>query len=270
MNVKKKLTWAVAFAAVVVVLPMVWTLAQAQTGDGRGSQAPGSDTEATAAEASRFTNDVPRTPPSPAHVEEQLSATAKGSAFQVLPASAFSSDGDIPTGFHIDSNHGYLFGLVDLGACVVAPVHLPDGVTISSFEVRLKDANIDSFEWFSLHRTDLETGTTIEIATVSSPSGYSWGLVALVDDTFTSPVVSNMYTYSALTCARSCVYVYSVRIAHSSRGYRPVVGNSFGWVTRLWPRWAGDDWRKFRRSARLPRQSQAPWSQSCGTGAVEV
>lgn len=225
MNVKRKLTWVLAFAAVVVVLPVVWTLARAQTGEGGGSQAPGSNTEATVAELPRFSNDVPRTPPSPAQVEEQLSATATGSAFQVLPAAAFSSDGDNPTGFHINANYGYLIGLVDLGACVVAPVHLPDGVTISSFEVRLKDSNLNAFEWFSLYRTDLETGTTTEIATVSSPSGYSWSLVALVDDTINYPVVSDMYAYTVQTCTRPSIYVYSVRIGYSSTVYMPVVTN---------------------------------------------
>jgi hypothetical protein len=227
MNFKRELTWVLAFAAVVVVLPVVWTLAQAQTGEGRGIQAPGSDTEATAAEAPLFSNDVPRTPPSPAQVEEQLSTTATGSAFQVLPAAAFSSDGDIPTGFHINANNGYFVGLIEQGACLVAPVHLPDGVTISSFEVRLKDANQNMYEWFSLHRTDLETGTATEIATVFSPLGQTWGLATLVDDTISKPIVSDMYAYSVQTCSRLSIYVYSVRIGYSSRVYMPEVTNSF-------------------------------------------
>jgi hypothetical protein len=226
MNAKRKLTWMLAFAAVVVVLPVVWTLAQAQIGEGRGIQAPGSYTEATAAEAPLFSNDGPRTPPSPAQVEEQLSAAATGPAFQVLPPAAFSSDGDIPNGFFISANQGYLVGRVDFGACLVAPVQFPDGVTISSFEVRLNDNNTNSYEWFSLYRTDLETGTATEIATVNSPSGVTWGLVALVDDTISNPVVSDMYAYSLHTCARPFIYVYSVRIGYGSTVYMPAVTNS--------------------------------------------
>ncbi|MGD8794177.1 MAG: hypothetical protein PVF47_16620 [Anaerolineae bacterium] len=218
MNAKRKLTWILAFAAVVVVLPVVWTLAQAQTGDGSGSQSP--------AEAPRFTNDVPRTPPSAEQVEEQLNTAATGSAFLVLPPAAFSSDGDIPNGFFISPNQGYFFGRVDFGACVVAPVQLPAGVTISSFEVRLKDSNSNAYEWFSLYRTDLETGTSQEIATVTSPSGVTWGMAVFVDDTITYPVVSDMYAYSIHTCTRPSIYVYSVRIGYGSTVYMPVVPNS--------------------------------------------
>jgi hypothetical protein len=108
----------------------------------------------------------------------------------------------------------------------VAPVQLPDGVTMSSFEVRLKDSNSNAYEWFSLYRTDLTTGVAQEIATVTSPSGLTWVLVALVDDTITYPVVSDMYAYSIHTCTRPSIYVYSVRIGYSSTVYMPVVPNS--------------------------------------------
>ena len=108
----------------------------------------------------------------------------------------------------------------------MAPVQLPDGVTISSFEVRLNDNNQNMWEWFSLYRTDLETGDAREIATVNSPSGVTWGLVALVDNTISDPVVSDMYAYSVQTCARPYIYVYSVRIGYSSTVHMPVVTNS--------------------------------------------
>jgi len=217
MNAKRKLTWMLAFAAVIAVLPVIWTLAQAQTGAGSGSQAP--------AEAPQFTNDLPRTPPSPAQVEEQLAATATGSAFLVLPPAAFSSDGYDPDGFY-NGNQGYLNGKVDSGACLVAPVQLPDGVTISSFEVRLKDNNANLYEWFDLFRTNLATGATDTLATVSSPAGSTWTLVVLVDDTVNSPVVSDMYAYSVVTCVRPSIYVYSVRIGYSSTVYMPLVPNT--------------------------------------------
>jgi hypothetical protein len=227
MNAKRNLTWMLALAAVVAVLPVVWTLAQAQTGEGRGIQAPGNDTAASVAEAPLSPDAVPRTPPSAAQVEEQLDTTATGRAFLVLPPAAFTSNGDIPNGFHIAGTEGYFFGTVDQNACLVAPVQLPAGVTIASFEVRLDDHNLNSSEWFDLVRTNLETGDAETMATVSSPEDYTWGLVALVDGTIDDPVISNMYTYSVVTCARLQVYVYSVRIGYSSTVNVPLVTNEF-------------------------------------------
>jgi hypothetical protein len=226
VNVQRKLTWMLALVAVVIVLPVVWTLAQAQTGEGSGMQAPGDDTGGTAVEAPLSPDDMPRTPPSPAQVEEQLDTIATGSAFHVLPSAAFASNGDHPDGFHISANDGYFFGTMDPAACLVAPVQLPAGVNITSFEVRLNDYNMNLWEWFDLYRTDLQTGQTTAIATVESPGGYTWGLVALVDDTITYPAVSDMYAYSVGTCARPSIYVYSVRIGYSSRAYVPVMSNS--------------------------------------------
>jgi hypothetical protein len=226
VNVKRKLTWMLALAAVAIVLPMVWTLAKAQTGEDRGFQAPGNDMDATAAEAPLSPDDMPRTPPSPAQVKEQMDTTATGSAFHVLPSAAFASNGDHPDGFHISAGNGYFFGTMDAAACLVAPVQLPAGVTIASFEVRIRDNNSNLWEWLDLYRTDLQTGETKAIATVSSPTGYSWGLLTLVDDTISYPVVSDMYAYSVGTCARPSIYVYSVRIGYSSTAYVPVITNS--------------------------------------------
>jgi hypothetical protein len=111
--------------------------------------------------------------------------------------------------------------------CLLAPVQLPEGTTISSLEVRLNDANSVGYESFYLNRTSLETGTVETMAEAYSPEGSTGGLVALVDNTITNPVVSDMYTYQVVTCARPDIYVYGVRIGYSFVLSLPLVEKSY-------------------------------------------
>jgi hypothetical protein len=89
MKAKRKLAWMSAVAALVVVSAVSW----AQTSESTDLQAPGNGIATSVAEVPRFSNDVPGTPPSSGQVRAQLSATATGPAFRVLPPAAFTSDG---------------------------------------------------------------------------------------------------------------------------------------------------------------------------------
>ena len=215
LNTKKKLVWLLAIVTVVATMIVVSTAGWAQTDEGAGTRAPGAS------------NDVPRIAPSAERVKEQASTTVTAYAYKVLPPAAFTSDGNDPDGFMMPFSGGYFFGLVSTGACLLAPVQLPNGVTITSLEVRLDDANGTDSEWFDLDRINLETGTVTAMAMVSSPAGTTGGLVTLTDDTITEPIVSDMYAYQVTTCARPNINVYSVRIGYSSTTNLPSVMKNY-------------------------------------------
>jgi len=223
MKAKKKLVWLLVIVAVVAAMGLVSTAGWAQTGEGSDTRPPGNDTAAPVAEAPQSSNDVPRTAPSAEQGKEQADTTATAYAFTVRPPAAFTSDGNIPDGFMMSFAGGYFFGTVEVGACLLAPVQLPKGVTITSFEVRLDDGNATLSEWFDLHRINLETGAATMMATVSSPAGTTGGLVALTDNTISDPDVSDMYAYQVTTCARPNINVYSVRIGYGSTTSLPSV-----------------------------------------------
>lgn len=227
MNANRKLTWMVTIAAVVVAVVVVSTVGLAQTGEGTGIQAPANDVAAPAGEAPLSPNDVPGTPPSPEQVEAQLNATAAGSAYKVLAPAAFTSDGADPDGYFMSFWNGYFYAYEDYNVCLLAPLELSDGTTISSFEVRLNDDNPNHYESFYLNRTNLETGAVQTMAGVFSPAGTTGGLVALTDNTIDYPVVSDMYAYQVVTCARPEIYVYAVRIGYSSMVSLPLADKSY-------------------------------------------
>ena len=161
--------------------------------------------------------------PSAEEVEAALTVSLNGPAFLVLPPAAFTTDGYDPDGFFNYFSGGYFYGIVPSGACVLAPVQLPAGVTITGLEVRLNDNNATASEWFDLYRTNLATGATQLLASVSSPTGTTGGVVALVDNTVSNPTVSDMYAYQLCTCTRETVYVYGARIGYSHSIALPLV-----------------------------------------------
>jgi hypothetical protein len=161
--------------------------------------------------------------PSVDEMEAALTVSLAGPANLVLPSAAFTSDGDYPDGFFMSFSEGYFYGTVASGACLLAPVQLPAGVTITGLEVRLNDNNATAVEWFDLYRTNLATGATQLIASVSSPAGTTGGVVALVDNTVLNPTVSDMYAYQLCTCARETVYVYGARIGYSHTVALPIL-----------------------------------------------
>ncbi len=152
-----------------------------------------------------------------------MKASLTGPFYLVLPPAAFTSDGNDPDGFFYSFSGGYLKGRGAIGACLLAPVNLPVGVEITGLEVRLNDNNASSHAWFDLYRINLETGSAQVIASVSSPTGTTGGVVPLVDSTVTYPVVSDMYAYQLCTCIWPDIYAYGARIGYRHSSFLPLV-----------------------------------------------
>lgn len=139
---------------------------------------------------------------------------AASSATLVLPPAAFASDGFDPDGFSVNFAGGYLYGVVESGACLMAPVNVPAGATITSLSVRVTDSNASLFEGFDLYRIDLSTGEAQVIGSVSTPAGAA-GISWYNDTTITSNVVDANYAYQLTTCVRPSIRVHGVRIGYN-------------------------------------------------------
>jgi hypothetical protein len=221
----------ICLAAVALVASYSWGSPSVRAGhagkvQGQTMPAPvppsGNERGVALAPAGPNSNERPATPPNAAELEAASTTAASGSGYLVLPPAAFTSDGLIPDGFFVYFGGGYFVGQVESSACVLAPVNLPAGVQITSLEARLDDQNSDAYEWFDLYRINLQTGNAEIIASVSSPTGTTGGVVSLVDTTITSPEVSDMYAYQLCTCTRLAIYVYGARIGYTSTTFLPL------------------------------------------------
>jgi len=154
---------------------------------------------------------------------EALSLEA--SNYFVIPPSGFVDDGTDPTGYTIDFGYGYLVGGQVTASCMAAAVNLPLGASIDGMEVRLNDQEEIQKEMFALTRINLETGAVEAIASVYSPDGITSGIVSIVSDSVTSPIVSEEYAYQIVTCLRQDIYIYGVRIGYSFTTYLPTVSD---------------------------------------------
>jgi hypothetical protein len=142
---------------------------------------------------------------------EDVSLSNDGSPL-VIPAAAFSSDGSDPDGFFFNFA-GYLDG--NGTACLKAPAYLPDGVTVTDLYASLYD-NSTSDIFVTLRRVDVSSGTSDNLAEVSSTSASS-SIQSRQDNTINYADVSYpLYAYYVTTCLNSVDHrLYSVRIYYT-------------------------------------------------------
>jgi hypothetical protein len=135
----------------------------------------------------------------------------------VIPGADFRSDGVDPDGFFFSFFGGYLVGEDDVASntCLMAPVYLPDGVTISDYYATIVDNSTTLKIWLGLYRLDNYTGEVVQIGYAETTADYaSPNLVTIYDYTISDPLVTYpSFSYYVGTCIEdSDIHLYSVRI----------------------------------------------------------
>ena len=139
------------------------------------------------------------------------------SSVYVLPVADFRSDGVDPDGFFFHFGGGNIYGKSDASGatCLMAPVYLPHGVTITDVYATVVDDSTDLYIWLRLFRLDNYSGQVLEVAymatTVEQASSY---LTTIYDATITNPDVEYpTYSYYIGGCIPgAAIKLYSVRI----------------------------------------------------------
>ena len=137
------------------------------------------------------------------------------SSVYVLPVADFRSDGLNPDGFFFSFTGGNIYGKNESGTCLMAPVYLPHGVTITDLYATVIDNDAAVYISIRLFRLDNYDGTVVEIGNTATSTEYiNPNLVTIYDDTILNPDVSYpTYSYYVGTCINdSDIHLYSVRI----------------------------------------------------------
>lgn len=151
-----------------------------------------------------------------------------GSSPLVLPAAAFTDNGDDPDGFRFSITGGYVDGYGS--ACLKAPVYLPKGITVYAVDAALYD-NGPGQIYLELRRVDRFTGATNVMAnlytdsdstSIQHPSDLSIQYREIGD-------LYSTYAYYLTTCLNNADNrLYAVRIHYYSyRHYLPVILSNF-------------------------------------------
>lgn len=133
-----------------------------------------------------------------------------GSSPLVIPAAAFTSDGNDPDGFYFDFAGGYVNG--DGTACLKAAAHLPHGATVTSVHASLYD-NASGNIMVNLRRVDEVSGSSdVMVSFGTAVNGTSIQQVA--DESINFPEVSYPgYAYYVTTCLNYAEHrLYAVQI----------------------------------------------------------
>lgn len=141
----------------------------------------------------------------------------------VIPAADFVSDGNVPNGFRfitLDTRNrgGYIRGTNNASTCVIAPVYLPDGATMTNLTATVVDEDSINRIVITLYRANKTTGFPTNLGSVSTTNSYnSSDLLSIGTNTITGPTVDNdTYAYFVATCLPAAtIQLYSVRISYS-------------------------------------------------------
>lgn len=157
-----------------------------------------------------------------AEIAEAQALAEYGSPW-VIPAADFVSDGNVPNGFRfitLDTSNrgGYIRGTNNASTCVMAPVYLPDGATMTNLTATVVDSDSINQIVVTLYRSNKTTGFPTNLGGVSTTNAYtSPDPVSIGTNTITGPTVDNdTYTYFVATCLPAAtIQLYSVRISYS-------------------------------------------------------
>lgn len=155
-----------------------------------------------------------------ADVQAELEGINATSSSYVLPVADFRSDGGNPDGFFFSFLGGNIYGKdeVIVGTCLMAPVYLPDGVTITGLYATVVDNDPSVQIWLRLYRLDNYSGGVVQVASAETPVEFaSSSMVYIFDDTISNPDVTYpTYSYYVGTCINdSDIHLYSVRIYYN-------------------------------------------------------
>ncbi len=151
----------------------------------------------------------------PQLLEGQATINAGGSLPPLtIPAADFRTDGGNPDGYYFLFAGGYLRGLDTEGACMQAPVYLPNGVTVTEFWMSAID-NYNGYDLYvALNRVSNASGTpSEEMAAVNTYGNYTY-VQNPGDTTIAYPVVDYpYYSYFLSMCLQyQTIKLYSLRV----------------------------------------------------------
>lgn len=195
MNQKRFLIWAVSLAAVIILMVIMLTEARAVS-----------------------------------ITQEDVRAFSGGSPI-IIPAAAFTSDGNIPDSSFMYFYGGYIRGAATGYGCVEAPVYFPTPAMVVDLFASVYDNDPVSGLTITLRRVDNFSGTTAILAEAStSTTGASTNILVLNDYTIEFPIINYpQYAYYLTTCLTSAnMRLYSVRLYYQAFDtFLPLVLRSF-------------------------------------------
>jgi hypothetical protein len=132
----------------------------------------------------------------------------------VIPGAEFRSDGFDPDSIFFSFGNGYAQG-EHANSCMMAPVYVPNGVTIEEIYASVydNDANSGVNIWVKLYRVNNFSGDVDTMAAMETTS-QSTGVQVISDTSISYPnVVYPDYSYYVGACMESnAIRLYSVRI----------------------------------------------------------
>lgn len=149
-------------------------------------------------------------------LEEQLLANAYVSPL-VIPAAEFTADGANPGSLFFPFGGGYFQGNTENYGCMVAPVYLPYGATVTDMFTTVYDNDATYNIAITLRRVDNFAGGTETMGTANSSGNFA-GVTTLNDASITEPlIVYPDYSYYVTACVQSSsIRLYSVRLYYTS------------------------------------------------------
>lgn len=136
----------------------------------------------------------------------------------VISAAELTADGFDPDSFFFPFGSGYMRGNSAAYGCLVAPVYLPQGVTVTDMFVTVYDNSNTYNSYVDLRRIGNFDGAGSLMATATTSGVTSSGSIYTVSDSTISNgvVLYPDYSYYVTTCLQSdAVRIYSIRLYYS-------------------------------------------------------
>lgn len=134
----------------------------------------------------------------------------------VIPAADFAADGANPDSMFFPFGGGYFQGDAENYGCLVAPVYLPQGVTVTDMFVTTYDNDGSFNATFNLRRADNFAGGATTMASAATTGSFA-GVQVVSDASIDDPLVLYPdYSYYVTTCLLSgSIRLYSVRLYYT-------------------------------------------------------
>lgn len=149
-----------------------------------------------------------------AALEQEILGIQSYSSPLVIPGADFASDGLNPDSYFFWFGGGRIEG-GESSTCLMAPAHLPGGVTVGSMFVSYIDNDPAQYLFVRLYRVNNYDGTVNQMADVTTTdAAASTSLLTGGDSAIDFPLVSYpSYSYYVGTCLpSSSLQLYSVRL----------------------------------------------------------
>jgi hypothetical protein len=204
MKFKKQKRWFVFRTAAVVILVLMLGAASATAQGGPGNR---DDTDPLPPSNRDRDKGEPVLPPGadPAQGDFELVPNTIDRTL-VVPACAFTSDGNDVEDYFKSFSGGYVKGRGALGACLCAPLIFPDNARrLRRVKVYVHDDSASWDSFFDLYRVDITTGTASHMGGFTTSD--STGVVRYTINP-SSRAIGNRYAWQLCTCLYPDSYLY--------------------------------------------------------------